>query len=184
MTNILDMLLSGNNGRTVSDLSKQFDLPEAQTRSAMEDLIPALTRGMQNNSAQGPGMNDLLEALRTGKHNKYMDDPTTLGNATTTNDGNDILGHIFGNKEVSREVANRVSKNSGVSSALLKKMLPVLATLAMGALSKGVFGGNNANNRNTNNAQAGGILGTLLDSDRDGSIWDDVLSMAARSMLR
>lgn len=184
MTNIIDMLLSGNDGRAVSDLSKQFNLPEAQTRSAMEDLIPALTRGMQNNSAQGTGLDELLDALRTGEHAKYMDNPTTLGNSATTNDGNDILGHIFGNKEVSREVANRASKNSGISSAVLKKMLPVLATLAMGALSKGVFGGSNTNNRATNNAQAGGILGTLLDSDRDGSIWDDVLSMAAKSMLR
>jgi len=184
MTNILDMLLNGNNGQAVSDLSKQFDLPENQTRAAIEDLIPALSRGLQNNSAQGPGMDDLLEALRTGEHAKYMDDPTTLNNVATTKDGNDILGHIFGNKDVSREVANRASKNSGVSSAVLKKMLPVLATLAMGALSKGVFGGNKANNRVSNNAQAGGILGTLLDSDRDGSIWDDVLSMAAKSMLR
>jgi len=184
MSNILDMLLSGNNGQTVSDLSKQFNLPESQTRAAMQDLIPALSRGMQNNSSQGPGMNDLLEALRTGKHEKYMDDPTNLGSASTTQDGNDILGHIFGNKQVSREVASRASKNSGVSSTVLKKMLPVLATLAMGALSKGVFGGNNTNNRMSNNAQAGGILGTLLDSDRDGSIWDDVLSMAAKTMLR
>jgi len=182
MTNILDMLLSGNNGNTIKDLSKQFDLPEDQTRSAVEELIPALTRGMQNNTQSAPGMDDLLDALRTGDHTRYMDQPDILNKPATTKDGNDILGHIFGTKEVSREVANRVSKKSGVSSTILKKMLPVLASLAMGALSKGVFGGSKAGA--SNNASAGGLVGALLDSDRDGSIWDDVLKLAAKTMLR
>jgi len=115
MTNILDMLLSGDNGRTVTDLSKQFNLPEDQTRSAMEELIPALTRGMQNNTSSSPGMDDLLDALRTGEHTRYMDDPSTLSKAETTKDGNDILGHVFGNKDVSREVAKRASKSSGLA---------------------------------------------------------------------
>ena len=47
-----------------------------------------------------------------------MDDPTLLNKTETTKDGNDILGHIFGTKEVSREVANQVSQKSGVSSTI------------------------------------------------------------------
>lgn len=183
MTNILEMLLSDNNGTAVKELSKQFDLPENQTRSAMEELIPALSRGMQNNTSSAPGMDDLLDALRSGKHTRYMDDPSLLNKSETTKDGNDILGHIFGNKDVSREVAKQVSQKSGVSSTLIKKMLPVLATLAMGALSKGVLGGG-SNARAGRTASAGGLVGSLLDTDRDGSIWDDVLSMAAKTMLR
>jgi len=184
MANILDMLLSNGNGRTVSELAKQFDLPENQTRTAMEELIPALSRGIENNTTSTPGMDDLLEALRTGKHERYMDNPDVLSHADTTRDGNDILGHVFGNKEVSREVAQRASKKSGISSTVLKKMLPVLATLAMGALSKGVLGGNKGNSRQATASGSSGIIGALLDSDRDGSIWDDVLSMAAKTLLR
>lgn len=184
MTNILDMLLSNNDGSTVKELAKQFDLPEAQARTAVEELIPALSRGMQKNTADNPGMEDLLEALRTGEHKRYMDEPSLLGKKETTQDGNDILGHVFGTKDVSREVANRASKKSGVSSAVLKKMLPVLATLAMGALSKGVFGGNKPATRVAPTSNSGGILTSLLDSDRDGSIWDDVFKLAAKTMLR
>jgi len=183
MANILEALLS-NNSNTVTELSKQFNLPEDQTRTAMEELIPALTRGMQRNTETTPGMNDLLDALKTGEHTRYMDDPSLIGKSSTTKDGNDILGHVFGNKDVSREVANRAAKKSGISSTLLKKMLPVLATLAMGALSKGLVGGKKANTRTAGSASSGGLLTTLLDSDRDGSIWDDVLSMAAKTMLR
>jgi len=183
MSNLLDILMSQENAPVLKELSKQFDLSPDQTRSAVKELIPALSRGMKNNTSQGNGMDDLLEALRTGKHERYMEQPTSLGDAATTRDGNDILGHVFGSKEVSREVASRASKTSGISSTLLKKMLPVIATVALGALSKGVFGG--AKNPAQARANgAGGILGTLLDGDRDGSIWDDVLGMAARGILR
>ena len=185
MTNILDMLLSNNDNQTVKELSKQFNLAENQTRVAIEELIPALSRGMQNNTSSAPGLDDLLDALKTGEHKRYMDDPTLLNKPETTKDGNDILGHIFGSKEVSREVANRVSRKSGLSSTVLKKMLPVLASLAMGALSKGVLGGGaQSNARVSNKSSAGGLIGSLLDTNRDGSIWDDVLKMAAKSIFR
>lgn len=179
MSNILDILFADENKTALQEVQKNFNLSEKDTRVAVEELIPALSRGLQKNTQATPGMDDLLEALRTGKHTQYMEKPSTLGSSETTRDGNDILGHIFGSKDVSREVANRAAKQSGLSSTLLKKMLPVVATLVMGAMSKKVLGSGS-----TNRASSGGILSSLLDSDRDGSIWDDVLGMAARSMLR
>ena len=181
MSNILEMLLGGNNNAALKELGNEFELNESQTRSAVEELIPALSRGLQKNSSSEMGMDDLLDALKTGKHEKYMDQPTSLGKPETTKDGNDILGHIFGKKEVSREVANQVSQKSGISSAILKKMLPIVATMVMGALSKGVLGGSKGG---VSRSKSGGLLAMLLDSDKDGSIWDDVLGMAARGLLR
>lgn len=180
MSNILDVLLAEENKTALEEVQKNFNLSEKETRIAVEELIPALSRGLQKNTQEAPGMDDLLEALRTGSHSRYVEKPGSLGAPDTIKDGNDILGHIFGNKQVSREVANRASKKSGLSSSLLKKMLPVVATMVMGALSKKVIGTGAPASRK----QSGGLLGSLLDSDRDGSIWDDVLGMAARSMLR
>jgi len=182
MSNILETLFADDNKAAIDELQKNFNLSEKETRVAVEELIPALSRGLQKNTESGPGMDDLLEALRTGKHREYMEKPGTLSAPATTKDGNDILGHIFGDKKVSREVANRVSKKSGLSSTLLKKMLPVVASLVMGALSKKVLGSGSA--VSNNRSSSGGLLTSLLDSDRDGSIWDDVLGLAARSLLR
>jgi len=180
--NILDLLLSNENKPALDELSRNFGLSEDQTRSAVEGLIPALSRGMQNNTAGEHGMEDLLDALRTGKHGQYMEQPNTLSRPEATEDGNGILGHLFGNKQVSRDVASQVSKQSGISSAILKKMLPVVASLVMGAVSKKVMGGNSRSQ--VNRANSGGLIGMLLDSDKDGSIWDDVLGMAAKGLLR
>jgi len=180
MSKILEALFSDDNKNVMDEVQKNFNLSEKETRVAVEELIPALSRGLQNNTKDAPGMDDLLEALRTGKHERYMEKPSTLGSPDTVKDGNDILGHIFGDKKVSREVANRVSKKSGLSSTLLKKMLPVVASLVMASLSKKMTGSTSSRGRAGN----GGLLTSLLDSDRDGSIWDDVLGLAARTMLR
>jgi len=182
MNNILDLLLSNDNRPALDELSRNFGLNEDQTRKAVEGLIPALSRGIENNTSNEQGMDELLDALRTGKHGQYMEQPNTLGRPETIEDGNGILGHIFGTKEVSREVANRVSKQSGISSAVLKKMLPIVASLVMGAISKKVIGGNSPSQ--VNRSKSGGLIGMLLDGDKDGSIWDDVLGMAARGLLR
>ena len=179
---LLDLLLSDDNKPAMAEMSRQFDLNETETRSAVKELIPALTRGMQKNSNDTPGLDDLLDALKTGKHGGYLDQPSSLGLDTTRNDGNDILGHIFGNKQVSRDVASRASERSGISSTILKKMLPIVATIVMGQLSKKVLGGGNKAQVNAGNS--GGLLTSLLDSDRDGAIWDDLLGMGARAMLR
>ncbi|MBX2881180.1 MAG: DUF937 domain-containing protein [Granulosicoccus sp.] len=179
--NILDMLLSDENSRALADVSKQFDLNESQTRDAMKELVPALSRGLQRNTAEPKGLDDLLDALKTGRHSNYLDEPDILGKPTTKKDGNDILGHIFGDKDVSRNVAKEASTRSGISSTLLKKMLPVIASLVMGALSKKLLGGNA---RNVNRSNTGGLLGSLLDSDGDGSIWDDILKLGVRTLMK
>lgn len=183
MSKLIDVLYAQENKAAIDEVSRHFDLDETQTRAAVEELIPALSRGLQKNTQATPGMDDLLEALRTGRHERYMERPGSLGSRDTIKDGNDILGHVFGSKDVSREVASRASSKSGISSSLLKKMLPVVASLVMGALSKQVLGGSRGSTA-TSRSQQGGLLSTLLDSDRDGSIWDDVLGMAARSLLR
>jgi len=179
--NILDLLLSADNKPAMDELARDFGLNDQQTRDAVEGLIPALSRGMQKNTSSEQGMDELLDALKTGKHGQYMEQPNTLSRPETTEDGNGILGHIFGNKQVSRDVAARVSQQSGVSSTILKKMLPVVASLVMGAISKKVMGGGASQ---VNRGKSGGLIGMLLDSDRDGSIWDDVLGMAAKGLLR
>jgi hypothetical protein len=114
-----------------------------------------------------------------------MENPSVLGTQENIEDGNSILGHIFGSKEVSRNVAEHASQETGVASSLIKKALPIIATMVMASLAKSFFGGTAAASTEPAQPQAsGGILVTLLDSDRDGSIIDDVLGMAFKMAFR
>jgi hypothetical protein len=60
--NLLDSILTAKGGGAVSQLAKQFGLPEDQTASAIQNLVPALAGGLQRNITQG-GLDDVLSAL-------------------------------------------------------------------------------------------------------------------------
>lgn len=182
--NLLDMVMGAqNNNGALNQIAKNFGLGEAETKSVVAQLLPALAQGVRNNSNKDTGLEDLFGALSSGNHQQYIDQPDLLGNAATTKTGNSILGHIFGSKDVSRNVAAHAAQKTGISSSIIKKMLPVIASMAMGALSK------NAGNQGllgsllssgSNKKSATGLIGSLLDSDHDGSVVDDLFSMAVK----
>jgi hypothetical protein len=138
-----------------------------------------LACGLQRNVSNQGGLDQLMSALTTGQHGRYLDDAGRLGSADTVNDGNAILGHILGSRDVSRAVATNASSATGIGPDVLKKMLPVVATLAMGALAKqaasqpGQFGPAQM----TDNISS---LTGFLDINRGGSVADDVLGFVGK----
>ena len=89
--------------------------------------------------------------------------------------------HILGSKDLSRQVAATASARTGISDSILKQMLPAVAALAMGALSKGTSAQHAGVSEIGPAAASGGgsdilsMLTPFLDRDRDGSIADDIL---------
>jgi hypothetical protein len=132
--NILESIMGARDGAAVQQLATQFGLKPEQASAAVGALMPALAAGLARNMATNKA--GLESALANGHHEAYIDQPEVLGAPATTADGNAILGHIFGSKDVSRNVAAGAAQKSGVDSAVLKKMLPLVASLAMGAMAK------------------------------------------------
>ena len=131
-----------------------------------------------------------------------------MGGQKRGDEGNGILGHLLGSKEVSRAVASRASEKTGLGDDLLKQMLPVVATMVMGSLAKkseepdtltqlaGMLGGGQAQSGGLGGLLGGllgggrqqaapksdglGMLNALFDADRDGSAMDDVFQMVLK----
>jgi len=164
--NLFDMITQSHNGQAIENIANQFGLAPEQAEAAIKQLAPAIGAGLHRNTSKGSGLSDLLGALANGNHERYADDPSMLGSPEAVQEGNSILGHIFGSKEVSRKVAEHASANSGVSAAILKKMLPVVATMAMGGLAKKALGGSSRSMTeavlNRVSRRSGGMLGSLL----------------------
>jgi len=147
----------------ISEIGRQFGLNEAQTRAAFEQLAPVVAAGIRRNNQSDGGLESLLKALQAGDHSRYADDASTLQYDQVADDGNAILGHVFGSKDVSRGVANQAADLSGVGSAVLKKMLPVIAAIIMGQLAKRMGGGGSAQAQVPGGSgQGGGGLGDIL----------------------
>ena len=132
--NLLDTIMG--NPALVGQVAKQLNLDAGDASNAIKHMLPALTKGITNNMSKEGGLEGLLGALSSGSHQKYIDKPDIIGQADSIADGNAILGHILGSKDVSRNVAGHASQATGVDFGILKKMLPMLATMAMGSLSK------------------------------------------------
>jgi len=138
---LLDAILNSQDGAAVQQLGSQFGLGDDQTTQALSALVPAIAAGVHHNVQSEGGLQSLLSALSSGQHQQYVTDPAILGQSSTIDDGNAILGHVFGNKDVSRQVAAHAAAQTGIGSDVLRRMLPVAATLVMGALAKRSFQG-------------------------------------------
>ncbi|MEM7663740.1 MAG: DUF937 domain-containing protein [Pseudomonadota bacterium] len=135
-TNLFDMIAGAAGGSAMKQVGQQFGLNENQTQGAIKALLPAISGGLKRNASDPQGLQALLGALDKGNHDQYLDRPERLTEASTVTDGNAILGHLLGSKDMSRQVAAQASQRSGVDNGILKKMLPVVAAMAMGSLSK------------------------------------------------
>ena len=151
---LLQTILNAQDGRAVDDLGQNLGLDRNQTISAIQGLMPALAGAMATNAAQPGGLESLEAALSRGTHSRYLENPAQLADPNTIQDGNGILGHLFGSKDVSRQVASGASARTGIGADVLKKMLPMLASLAMGALAQ------RASRSSTGNVQLGPATGS------------------------
>lgn len=174
MMNLLESILGQGNDEPVNQLASQFGLDKEKASSAVSALLPALGAGLSKNMSSPDGLSSLLGALAGGGHQKYLDNPSTLSDPATTQDGNSILGHILGSKDVSRQVAADASQQTGIDTDTLKKMLPLVASLAMAGLSR--QSASSAREGDTSSAVSGitSMLGPLLGQSGGNSMLDNV----------
>jgi hypothetical protein len=128
----------------LSDIGQQFGLTPVQTKAAFEALAPVVAAGLQRNGNAGGGLTDIIESMTKGQ---------SAGTGALTKHGNDVLGEIFKTKDVSRGVADEVSASTGIGPAILKKMLPIIASIVMAQLAKQMSSGGSS---------GGGGLGDIL----------------------
>ena len=142
--NLNELLPAGG----IEALATQLGIPREQAQRGAEALLPSVLGGMGDNTAQlDAHVNTLGGADLVA--NVLGTEPTQIDR------GNQLLGGIFGSKDVSRDVANHAAQGSGLDPALLKQMLPILVMLVAGHLT-GRTGGQQGG--------LGGILGSVLGS--------------------
>lgn len=167
---LLDTVISAGKGIVVKELAKKVGLSDDKAISALSLLVPALSKGLGQNTADQNGLKSLLSVIQSGNHREYVDNPESLGDSETVADGNSILGHIFGSKDVSRMVAGFVSGKTGIDTETIKKMLPMVAAATLGTIEK--------EDEETSVSTAGGnLLKNLLSTEEDPGL-DSILSLA------
>jgi len=149
MPTLFDILAQAQNGNGMQALAQQYGLSMQQTQAAVAALLPAFSQGLQRSTADPYGLGAFMTAMASGQHAKYFEDATRAFSPQGINEGNGILGHLFGSKDLSRAVAAQAAQATGLSQQVLQQMLPAMASMMMGGLFK----------QTTNQMQAAGGFG-------------------------
>ncbi len=136
MPTLFDTLANAQNGHGIEMLARQFNLSQQQAQLAVEALLPAFSQGLKRNTADPYGLGAFMTAMASGQHAKYFDDASKAFAPQGVDEGNGILGHLFGSKELSRAVASQAAQATGIGQQVLQQMLPVIAIMVMGGLFK------------------------------------------------
>lgn len=167
----------------LQSVARELGVSESEARSGAAALLPAILGGFQKQTqAQSSddglgGLGGLLGQLGGGS---LLDDVLSP-EPTNVSRGNDVLGQIFGSKDVSRTVAQNASATSGLNPSILKKMLPMLAMLVAGYMAKQRGGGASTQSGGGDDGGLfGGLLGGLLGGGGGGNPLDDILKRVGK----
>ena len=156
-----------NDSGAIASMANELGVDQRTAQSAAGALLPAIVAGM-GRSATGGGGGDPLGGLGglagaiLGGGGGGLLESVLAPQATPTSRGDDILGNIFGSKDVSRSIAGEVSAMTGIDEGLLKKMLPILAMAVAGYMAKQASGGQGAAAGGGAGGALGGILGSIV----------------------
>jgi hypothetical protein len=134
--NLFDMLANAQSGQGMDQLARQFGLSQQQAQDAVAALLPAFSQGLKRNASDPYGVGGFLNAMASGQHAKYFEDAQNAFSPQGMAEGNGILGHLFGSKDLSRAVAAQAAQATGLGQATLQQMLPAIAAMLMGGLFK------------------------------------------------
>lgn len=166
----------------LQSMAREIGVSESQATQGADALLPALLGGfMKQAQPAGSGASGGLGQLLGQLGGSGLLDDVLSPQPTPVARGNNVLGQVFGSKDVSRTVARSAAARTGLNPELLKKMLPILAMLVTGYMAR---------QQGTGPAQAsgglGGLLGGLLGGgqsavpDGNGNPLDDILRMAGK----
>lgn len=184
MSNLLDDLVSNLGSGGVSQIAGALGADESQLSNVIGMALPAILGGMANNAAKPEGAQALHSALDDHDEGVFGQLGDLLGGGGA---GDGILGHVLGGKRDG--VEQQLAGNSGMDLGMIKKLLPILAPLVMGYLSRqkkqqgldaGGLGAMLGQERQQAEQRSPGLggLASILDADGDGFGLDDVIDMA------
>ncbi len=192
MSGLLDLLGSPMGKQLISGVAGQTGNSTDQTGSVLTMALPLLMGAMKKNASTPEGAQGLMSALSNKHDGGILNDLGGLFGGgvdqSVKDDGAGILSHVLGGKQA--QVENALSQKSGMDASTIATILQVAAPILMGMIGK------QKQQQNVNDASGmqnllGGMMGggkqadkqqslieSFLDSNGDGSILDDVASLA------
>lgn len=175
-------------GRAAGQLASRLGVSESTVQSAVQIAVPLIVAALARNAAQPQGAQDLHEAVSRDHDGSVLDNLMGyLGNPEAGN-GAGILGHVLGAQRPA--VENNLAQATGLDQGSAGSLLEMVAPLVMGAVGReqqqnaldpdGLtqYLGAQQQQAEATNPDLVSKLSSILDSNRDGSVVDDLTRIA------
>lgn len=140
VTSIQDTLAGSASSPAVQQIAAAFGVTPEQAQRAMAVMLDQLSFRLERNTFSRGGLADLVRAVGDPRNAAYVGRPELVGSDAMRTGGNAILDHILGSKDASRGVAARAARQAGLPAATAEAMLPAVAAMMMGEVSRAAQG--------------------------------------------
>jgi hypothetical protein len=187
MDGISQMITQQLSGAASQQIAARLGVSESAANTAVQIAVPVLLAALARNASRPEGAQELHQAVTSDHDGSILNNMAGyLGNPQAA-DGAGILGHVLGDQRGS--VENNLAQATGMDQSSAGNLMEMVAPLVMGAVGQtqrqnGFDPSDLANylgQQQQEQAAAPGVMGMLssmLDSNRDGSMTDDLARIA------
>jgi len=163
MASFVDDFMKSYGPEVTKHMSSNFNVDPSTVKQLIPKLAPLIISGLKKQKDEQGGDARIDHILNKYGDSSVLDNIKDLIANKAVDSGTDAgLGGLLGSS--GSMAAQVLGKQHNISAGTIEKMIPALAPLILGALSR---------KRDTGGSGISGI-GSLLDMDGDGSILDDV----------
>ena len=183
ISQIITQQLSGTASRQIA---ARLGISESTANTAVQLAVPLILTALARNASKPEGAEALHQAVATDHDGSVLDNLMGyLGNPEAAN-GSGILGHVLGGQRPS--VENNLAQATGLDQSSAGSLMELVAPLVMGAVgrtqqqngldSSGLAQYLGEQQQQTAEPGMMGTLSSMLDSNQDGDVKDDLARIA------
>src|SRR4051794_37363523 len=136
MINLFEMMQNAQGGHAVDSLARQFGLTPNQSEAAVDALLPAFTIALRRQLKNPQAWPLLMAALSVPPASMAASTPVQPFSPQAMQQGEAVLGALFGSSEIGKQVASQAAAATGMSASVMQQMLPTMAAMLQGGAWK------------------------------------------------
>jgi hypothetical protein len=172
MANFIDEFMNAYGPEVTQQMASNFNLDQGTVQKLIPQLAPLILGGLKKQKDEFGGDSRVDHILNKYGDQSVLDNIKDLISTKASASSVDPnLGGLLGSGG-GVQAAQALGKSLNIDSSKIMKMIPALAPLILGALTR---------KRDTGGGGISGV-GSLLDADGDGSILDDVAGFVLKGV--
>lgn len=187
MFSLQDLLGHEQGNEAVSQISQQIGANPSAVNAAVQMALPAIISGLANKAQQPESAPIVTQAIQQ-EPGGILDNLGNLLGGVNPMMSAGILGTIFGNQQT--QIASQIGQQSGLNTGQVASLLMMLAPIVLGYYGRqqsrngldagGILDMLTGHQRQVQQQSTGmgGILSSILDSNRSGSSMDELAAIA------